>query len=96
MFNPTQVVIDGFVDELHEMYKQTYGILEPSYPGVMSFVARLALENIANSDAACLPRYEPHDLGDDGRAGNFTGKTRQCWRRNPARMAPLHRFTVVP
>src|SRR6187200_3639966 len=52
MFNPTQVVIDGFVNELHEMYKQTYGILEPSYPGVMSFVARLALENIANSDAA--------------------------------------------
>ena len=52
MFNPTQVVIDGFVNELHEMYKQTYGILEPSYPGIMSFVARLALENIANSDAA--------------------------------------------
>ena len=52
MFNPTQVVIDGFVNELHEMYKQTYGILEPSYPGVMSFVARLALENIATSDAA--------------------------------------------
>ena len=52
MFNPTQVVIDSFVNELHEMYKQTYGILEPSYPGIMSFVARLALENIANSDAA--------------------------------------------
>jgi hypothetical protein len=52
MFNPTQVVIKGFVNELHEMYVQTYGILEPSYPGVMSFVARLALENIATSDAA--------------------------------------------
>src|SRR5580765_5065701 len=52
MFNPTQVVIDGFVNELHEMYKQTYGILEPSYPGTMGFVARLALENIATSDAA--------------------------------------------
>ena len=52
MFNPTQVVIDSFVNELHEMYKQTYGILEPSYPGIMSFVARLALENIATSDAA--------------------------------------------
>ena len=34
------------------MYAQTYGILEPSYPGIMGFVARLALENIATSDAA--------------------------------------------
>jgi hypothetical protein len=52
MFNPTQVVIDSFVNELHEMYEQTYGILEPSYPGIMRFVGRLALENIARSDAA--------------------------------------------
>ena len=52
MFNPTQVVIDQFVNELHEMYEQTYGILEPSYPGIMRFVGRLALENIATSDAA--------------------------------------------
>ena len=52
MFNPTQVVIDGFVNKLHEMYMQTYGILEPSYPGIMSFVGRLALENISNTDAA--------------------------------------------
>jgi hypothetical protein len=52
MFNPTQVVIEGFVNELHGMYEQTYGILEPSYPGIMNFVARLALENIATSDAA--------------------------------------------
>src|SRR5499426_4053876 len=52
MFNPTQVVIDSFVNKLHEMYMQTYGILEPSYPGIMSFVGRLALENISNSDAA--------------------------------------------
>jgi len=52
MFNPTQVVINGFVNELHEMYEQNYGILEPSYPGIISFVARLALENIATTDAA--------------------------------------------
>ena len=51
MFNPTQIVIDRFVNELLGMYEQTYGILEPSYPGIMSFVARLALENIATSDA---------------------------------------------
>ena len=52
MFNPTQIVIKAFVDELQLMYEQTYGILEPSYPGIMGFVARLALENISRSDAA--------------------------------------------
>ena len=31
---------------------RTYGALEPGYPGVVSFVAQLALENIATSDAA--------------------------------------------
>jgi hypothetical protein len=34
------------------MYERTYGLLEPSYPGIMGFVGQLALENIANSDAA--------------------------------------------
>jgi hypothetical protein len=52
MFNPTQIVIEAFVVELQVMYQRTYGVLEPSYPGIIGFVARLALENIANSDAA--------------------------------------------
>jgi len=51
MFNPTQIVIAAFVRELREMYDRTYGTLEPEFPGVMSFVAQLALENIATSDA---------------------------------------------
>jgi hypothetical protein len=34
------------------MYERTYSTLEPGYPGVISFVAQLALENIATSDAA--------------------------------------------
>jgi hypothetical protein len=34
------------------MYERTYGLLEPSYPGILNFVAQLALENIATSDAA--------------------------------------------
>jgi hypothetical protein len=51
MFNPTQIVIEAFVGELQVMYQRTYGVLEPSYPGIIGFVARLALENIANSDA---------------------------------------------
>lgn len=51
MFNPTQHVIEGFVGELQSMYERTYGVLEPSYPGIIGFVGRLALENLANSDA---------------------------------------------
>jgi len=34
------------------MYERIYSLLEPNYPGIIGFVARLALENIANSDAA--------------------------------------------
>jgi hypothetical protein len=52
MFNPTQHVIEGFVGELQTMYERSYGVLEPSYPGILGFVGRLALENLANSDAA--------------------------------------------
>jgi hypothetical protein len=51
MFNPVQIVIDAFVEQLQEQYEQLYGVLEPSYPGIIGFIARLALENIANSDA---------------------------------------------
>jgi hypothetical protein len=52
MFNPTQIIIEGFVAELQLMYERTYGHLEPNYPDIIGFVARLSLENIANSDAA--------------------------------------------
>jgi hypothetical protein len=51
MFNPTQIVIAAFIRELREMYDRTYGTLEPGFPGVIGFVAQLALENIATSDA---------------------------------------------
>ena len=33
------------------MYERTYTILEPNYPGILSFAAQLALETIATSDA---------------------------------------------
>ncbi len=52
MFNPTRIVIQAFVDELKEKYHLIYGVLEPAYPDIIGFVGRLALENIANSDAA--------------------------------------------
>ena len=51
MFNPIQAVIDAFIRQLHEQYEQVYGVLEPGYPGIIEFIARLAMENIANSDA---------------------------------------------
>jgi hypothetical protein len=51
MFNPTQIIITAFLRELRTMYDRTYGTLEPGFPGVISFVAQLALENIATSDA---------------------------------------------
>ena len=51
MFNPTAVVIDSFVDELRRGYIGTYTNLEPDYPGILSYVGRMALELIANSDA---------------------------------------------
>ena len=51
MFNPTQLVIDAYVELLKENYQRIYGLLEPEYPGILGFVGRIALENIANSDA---------------------------------------------
>jgi hypothetical protein len=52
MFNPTLIVVEAFVGELRTMYDRTYGKLDPGYPDIIGFVARLALENIATSDAA--------------------------------------------
>jgi hypothetical protein len=51
MFNTTQLAIDNFVEQLKAGYRRVYGLLEPGYPGIIEFVGRLALENIANSDA---------------------------------------------
>ena len=52
MFNPTHIIIQAFVEELRGAYVQSYGVLEPAYPDIIAFVGRLALENIADSDAA--------------------------------------------
>jgi len=51
MLNPTELVIDAFVEQLQTMYQRVYGLLEPGYPGIIGFIGRVALENIANSDA---------------------------------------------
>jgi len=57
MFNSTQVVIDTFVDRVTQSYTKTYGRLEPEYASIIGFCARIALENIANSDA---PYHDVH------------------------------------
>ena len=51
MFNPTELVIDSFVAHLRDAYTRIYTTQEPAYPGIIDFVGRAALENIANSDA---------------------------------------------
>lgn len=52
MFNPTQLVIDTYVERLKENYTEVYGKLEPEFPGIIGFCAHMALETIAGSDAA--------------------------------------------
>ena len=34
MFNPTELVINKFVENLRGNYLRTYGILEPEYPNI--------------------------------------------------------------
>src|SRR5579872_5161780 len=51
MFNPTELVIEAFVERLQSGYQRVYGLLEPGYPGILAFIGRTALENIANSEA---------------------------------------------
>jgi hypothetical protein len=85
MFNPTQIVIAAFIRELREMYDRNYGTLEPGFPGVIGFVAQLALENVATSDA---PYHDMHHtimvtlVGQEilrGRHINAGGVTPRDW-----------------
>ncbi len=51
MFNPTELLIDAFVKRLQQAYRRTYGNLEGGYASIIGWAGRMALENIANSDA---------------------------------------------
>ncbi len=51
MFNPQKIVINHFIRELKKAYRRTYGIMEPQFVDIIEWCGRLALENIANSDA---------------------------------------------
>ncbi len=51
MFNPTELVIDGFVEQLQIAYRRNYGELEASNNDIIAWAGRMALEHFANSDA---------------------------------------------
>lgn len=51
MFNPTEIMINSCVERLQVGYQQTYGKLNPEYADILSWIANMALGNIANSDA---------------------------------------------
>lgn len=51
MFNATELLIDAFVNRLIESYRHTYGGFKSDYGEIIAWVAGMALENIANSDA---------------------------------------------
>lgn len=51
MFYPNSIIIDAFIDKLKLSYHDSFGLLEPEYPSITAFVARLVLENLANCDA---------------------------------------------
>ncbi len=51
LVNWQQLTIDTFVDQLRFAYKRMYGDLDKELGGVTAWCGRLALENIANSDA---------------------------------------------
>jgi hypothetical protein len=51
MFNASEVLIESFCGLLRKVYCQMYGGMKPNYHEIVCWVANMALENIANSDA---------------------------------------------
>ena len=51
MLNLQSLMIEHFVKALKDAYQQTYSLLEPQNANILEWTGRLALENIANSDA---------------------------------------------
>lgn len=51
MLNLRRLVIDHFVEELKSAYWRTYSDMKPGFENILAWSGRLALENIANSDA---------------------------------------------
>ena len=51
MLNLSKIKIDHFVTTLKQAYYRNYGNIEPRFANLIGWSGRLALENIANSDA---------------------------------------------
>jgi hypothetical protein len=51
MLNPQQILIDALTAKMERSYHRMYGDFESGYSAIISWAARMALENIANSDA---------------------------------------------
>lgn len=51
MLNLHRITVNHFVEELQSAYRRTYSDLEPQFSNIIAWTGRLALENIANSDA---------------------------------------------
>ncbi|HBL10593.1 MAG TPA: metal-dependent phosphohydrolase [Cyanobacteria bacterium UBA11162] len=51
MFTLTEVMIRNCVERLQAGYRHTYGSLNPDYADLIGWIANMALEQIANSDA---------------------------------------------
>ena len=51
MFNGTAILVDEFVERLRESYGRLYSTLEPNYPGILDWTARMTMEIIGFSDA---------------------------------------------
>ncbi len=51
MFNSTEIIIDAFVERLQATYTQNFSNMEPDFPGIISWCARMALERISDTDS---------------------------------------------
>lgn len=52
MFDSNRLVINAFVDKLQKDYLELFRNDEPEFSGLISFVGKMALEKLANCDAA--------------------------------------------
>jgi hypothetical protein len=51
MLNLHRITVDHFVEELQSAYRRTYSNMDSHFGNIIAWTGRLALENIANSDA---------------------------------------------
>jgi hypothetical protein len=67
MFDPTRLIINAFIDQLKESYSDIYGEMERDYPAMITFIGKMALENVANCDAAYHDLHHTIMVADVGK-----------------------------